>query len=192
LVTRTVDTGPGGENDPNRALAAITRERPTRPNRARALNATPTPATPPAASPWLGDVAPVRVRKLYFSEKLQDPANPNSATDVLRHRGRRDAEAVRYAKSSDIPDIVVRQGDVEDWIIENRIERIARLPYSPNSFLLMDWSGTPVNEPFLRDTVNVPYYNGRMLAISERAAAHGFSRSQHRRHLRVSLPPART
>ena len=27
----------------------------------------------------------------------------------------------------------------------------------------MDWSGVPVNEPFLRDTVNVPYYNGRML-----------------------------
>ena len=30
-------------------------------------------------------------------------------------------------------------------------------------FQLLDWSGMPVNEPFLRDTVNVPYYNGRML-----------------------------
>jgi len=30
-------------------------------------------------------------------------------------------------------------------------------------FLLMDWSGVPVDEPFLRDTVNVPFYNGRAL-----------------------------
>ncbi len=54
----------------------------------------------------------------------------------------------------------------------------------------MDWSGTPVNEPFLRDTVNVPYFSDRMLQVSERAAAHGFSRSEYGRHVRVSLPPA--
>jgi hypothetical protein len=29
---------------------------------------------------------------------------------------------------------------------------------------MMDWSGVPVNEPFLRDTINVPYYNGHTLA----------------------------
>jgi FtsP/CotA-like multicopper oxidase with cupredoxin domain len=27
----------------------------------------------------------------------------------------------------------------------------------------MDWSGVAVNEPFLRDTVNVPSYTDRML-----------------------------
>ena len=26
-----------------------------------------------------------------------------------------------------------------------------------------DWSGVPVNEPFLRDTVNVPFYVNKML-----------------------------
>jgi len=31
-------------------------------------------------------------------------------------------------------------------------------------FQLREWSGLAVNEPFLRDTVNVPYYNGRMLS----------------------------
>jgi FtsP/CotA-like multicopper oxidase with cupredoxin domain len=30
--------------------------------------------------------------------------------------------------------------------------------------MMMDWSGVPVNEPFLRDTINVPYYNGHTLA----------------------------
>jgi FtsP/CotA-like multicopper oxidase with cupredoxin domain len=27
----------------------------------------------------------------------------------------------------------------------------------------MDWMGMAVDEPFLRDTVNIPYYNGRTL-----------------------------
>jgi hypothetical protein len=30
-------------------------------------------------------------------------------------------------------------------------------------FLLLDYLGMPVNEPFLRDTVNVLYYDGRSL-----------------------------
>jgi hypothetical protein len=35
----------------------------------------PTPGLPPLAS-----AKPVRERKLYFSEELQDPKNPNSPT----------------------------------------------------------------------------------------------------------------
>jgi FtsP/CotA-like multicopper oxidase with cupredoxin domain len=30
-------------------------------------------------------------------------------------------------------------------------------------FILVGFNGMSVNEPFLRDTVNVPYYNGRAL-----------------------------
>jgi hypothetical protein len=30
--------------------------------------------------------------------------------------------------------------------------------------MLVDYNGRPVNEPFLRDTVNVPYYDGKALA----------------------------
>jgi FtsP/CotA-like multicopper oxidase with cupredoxin domain len=30
-------------------------------------------------------------------------------------------------------------------------------------FMLLDYLGKPVNEPFLRDTVNVPYFDGRAL-----------------------------
>jgi len=29
---------------------------------------------------------------------------------------------------------------------------------------LVEWSGRPISEPFLRDTVNVPHFNGRMLS----------------------------
>ena len=158
LVTRTVDTGQGGENDPNRALAKLVARVDAAPLRAEQAAASPAAAP---SLPWIGDVPPVRVRKLYFSEKLQDPANPNSATEFyITVDG---ATPAAFDPASDTPNIVVKQGDVEDWIIENRSNELHAFHIHQIHFLLMDWSGTPVNEPFLRDTVNVPYFNGRML-----------------------------
>ena len=75
LVTRSVDTGPAGENDPTRPLATIvaTKDAPE-----PALHLAASPAPPPAStSTWIGNAKPVRVRKLYFSERPQYPANPN-------------------------------------------------------------------------------------------------------------------
>src|SRR5271168_4732738 len=78
FVTRTVDTGQGGENDPNRALASIVAAEDA-PEPQSTLASSPEPLAPPTL-PWLGSVAPVRVRHLYFSEKLENPNDPNSAT----------------------------------------------------------------------------------------------------------------
>jgi FtsP/CotA-like multicopper oxidase with cupredoxin domain len=71
---------------------------------------------------------------------------------------------VAFDPSNAVPDIVVKQGDVEDWIIENRSTELHAFHIHQIHFLMMDWSGVPVNEPFLRDTINVPYYNGHTLA----------------------------
>jgi FtsP/CotA-like multicopper oxidase with cupredoxin domain len=159
LVTRTVDTGQGGENDPNRALATVIASADAQPPRST-LPSSPQPL-PAAALPWLGDVPPARVRRLFFSEKLKEPNNPNSATDFYITV---DGETpVLFDPASDIPNIVVRQGDVEDWIIENRSNELHAFHIHQIHFLLLDWSGSPVDEPFLRDTVNVPYFNGRTL-----------------------------
>jgi FtsP/CotA-like multicopper oxidase with cupredoxin domain len=159
LVTRTVDTGQGGENDPNRALATV-RAVPDAPQARSTLPREHEPL-PPAALPWLGSAAPVRVRKLYFSEKLSNPADPNSATEFYLTV---DGETPKpFDPASPEPNITVRQGDVEDWIIENRSTELHAFHIHQLHFLLIDWSGMPVNEPFLRDTVNVPYYNGRAL-----------------------------
>lgn len=159
LVTRSVDTGQGGENDPNRALASIVAAADApEPNSTLPAYAIP---LPPAARAWLGSVTPARVRKLYFSEKLQDPTNPNSATDFyITVDGQ---TAARFDPASSIPNIVVKQGDVEDWIIENRSTELHAFHIHQIHFLLLDWSGIRINEPFLRDTVNVPFYNDRML-----------------------------
>jgi len=159
FVTRTVDTGQGGENDPNRALASIS-VRSDAPEPHSKLSTSPEPLAPPEL-PWLGNVAPARTRKLYFSEKLTDPNNPNSATEFyLTVDGQTPAP---FDPASDVPNIVVKQGEVEDWIIENRSTELHDFHIHQIHFLLLDWSGTPIDEPFLRDTVNVPYFNGRML-----------------------------
>jgi FtsP/CotA-like multicopper oxidase with cupredoxin domain len=159
LVTRTVDTGPDGENDPNRALVSIIAA--TDASKPRAMLRSDPEPLPPATRPWVGNVAPVRVRKLYFSERAENPNDPNSPTTFYLTV---DGQTPKpFDPKSELPNIVVKQGDVEEWIIENRSMELHDFHTHQLHFQLRDWSGIPVNEPFLRDTVNVPYYNGRML-----------------------------
>jgi FtsP/CotA-like multicopper oxidase with cupredoxin domain len=159
LVTRTVDTGPGGENDPNRALAAIevSQDAAEPPSK---LDSSPKPL-PAVSEEWLGSVKPVRTRKLYFSEKLLDPNNPTSATEFYLTVDGQKVEP--YDPMSGTVNIVAQQGTVEDWIIENRSNELHAFHIHQLHFTLLDYLGMPVNEPFLRDTVNVPYYDGRSL-----------------------------
>jgi FtsP/CotA-like multicopper oxidase with cupredoxin domain len=160
LVTRTIDTGPGGENDPNRMLAQIVAAADAPEPQARL--GSPAQPPPPAQAAWLGDVQPVRVRHLYFSEKLDVPSDPTSAVEFyLTAEGQ---EPKMFDMSAETPNIVAQQGTVEDWIIENRSSELHDFHIHQLHFLLLDYMGQPVNEDFLRDTVNVPYYNGRTLS----------------------------
>jgi FtsP/CotA-like multicopper oxidase with cupredoxin domain len=175
LVTRTVDTGPAGENDPTRPLAVMSiapdapEPRSKLPGVPKELGGPPSsgtlvaslsPIVPAARVPiWLGDTKPVRERKLYFYEEPQDPKNPNSPTKFfITVEGQ--AQAMFDPKAS-VPNIVARQGDVEDWIIENRTQELHAFHIHQIHFLLTEWNGIPLNEPFLRDTVNVAYWNGK-------------------------------
>jgi FtsP/CotA-like multicopper oxidase with cupredoxin domain len=111
--------------------------------------------------PWLGDVRPVRVRRLYFSEKLDVPDDPTSAVEFyLTVAGQ---EPKMFDMRAPAPNIVVEDGTVEDWIIENRSSELHDFHIHQLHFLLLEYLGKEVNENFLRDTVNVPYYNGRRL-----------------------------
>ena len=157
LVTRSVDTGPAGENDPTRPLATIVAA-PDAPEPRSRLAATPAPLPPPATA-WLGNIRPVRVRKLYFSEQPQDPSNPNSPTKFfITVDGQTPAV---FDPSATMPNITVQQGDVEDWIIENRSQELHAFHIHQVHFMLVGWNGVPVDEPFLRDTINVPYWDGK-------------------------------
>lgn len=157
LVTRTVDSGPAGENDPTRPLAAIV-SRTDAPELRSRLPSSPATLTP-ARSVALKEVAPARERRLYFSEKPQDPKNPNSPTVFfLTVEGKTPSP---FDPKAPDPDIVVKQGEVEDWIIENRSQELHDFHIHQLHFQLLEWNGVPVDEPYLRDTINVAYWDGR-------------------------------
>jgi FtsP/CotA-like multicopper oxidase with cupredoxin domain len=158
LITRSVDTGASGDNDPNRILASLVAAADA-PEPRSVLDPHPLPA-PPHTGEWLGTLQPMRVRKLFLSEVHADPADPRSPiTYFITEQGK---DPRPFDPTSAEPDIVVRQGDVEDWVIENRTTELHAFHIHQIHFLLLEWFGLPVREPFLRDTVNVPFYDPQM------------------------------
>jgi FtsP/CotA-like multicopper oxidase with cupredoxin domain len=160
LITRSVNTGQDGENDPNRALATVEAS-PAAPEPHSRLPEHSVPLQS-AALPWIGSVAPVRTRKLFFSERRSDPANPMSPTlFFITVDG--ETPAV-FDPGASQPNIVVKQGDVEDWIIENRSLELHDFHIHQLHFQLREWYGYEVDEPFLRDTVSVPFFDNHLAA----------------------------
>src|SRR5262249_2185741 len=168
FVTRPVDTGPAGENDPTRPLAIlqVSADAPEPTSSLPSVDSKLVPALHPvslktplaAQKAWLGDVAPAHERRLYFTEVQQDPNDPNSPTKFfITVEGQQPKE---FDPASDTPNIVVRQGDVEDWVIENRTRELHAFHIHQVHFLLMEWNGVPLDEPLLRDTINVAYWDG--------------------------------
>jgi FtsP/CotA-like multicopper oxidase with cupredoxin domain len=172
LVTRTVDTGPAGENDPTRPLATMIAAAGATTHSSLSplpgLAAPKSPAGTQMASVgaavvgknpnWVGNFPAVHARKLYFSEESEDPANPNSPTKFYITV---DGQTPKQFDMNDpAPNIVVQQGDIEEWTIENRTRELHAFHIHQIHFQLMEWNGVPLDEPFLRDTINVPYWDG--------------------------------
>jgi FtsP/CotA-like multicopper oxidase with cupredoxin domain len=157
FLTRSVNTGAAGENDPIRPLATlIATPDASEPRDKLSTDATPLPT--PAFS-WLGDATPVRTRKFYFSEVQSDPKDPNSPTQFfLTLEGQKPK---LFDPSSPEPNIVAHEGDVEDWIIENRSQELHAFHIHQVHFVLKEWFGVQISEPFLRDTINIPFWDGK-------------------------------
>jgi FtsP/CotA-like multicopper oxidase with cupredoxin domain len=159
LVTRTVNTGQDGENDPNRPLASvIAAEDAPEPGSRMPAFAKP---LPPPPRPWLGGVTPVRTREFYMSEHRADPNDPHSPVLFFITP---DGQKEKPFDPSAPPDIVVKQGDVEDWVIENRSLEVHAFHIHQLHFQLREWYGYEVDESFLRDTVSVPFFDNHMTA----------------------------
>ena len=51
-----------------------------------------------------------------------------------------------FDPNSTVPNIIAKQGTVEDWIIENRSNELHAFHIHQLHFTLLDYAGTPVNE----------------------------------------------
>jgi FtsP/CotA-like multicopper oxidase with cupredoxin domain len=153
LLTRNIDTGPDGDNDPRRVVASIVPNAPP-----PSLHTTA--AGPIPVARWrfygLATATPVRKRKLYFSEVLSNPNDPNSPTNFYITV---DGATPKLFDPNNPPAIVTTQGSVEDWTIENRAEENHEFHIHQIHFLVIAKNGKPVAGQY-RDMIDVPYWSG--------------------------------
>jgi FtsP/CotA-like multicopper oxidase with cupredoxin domain len=152
LVTRNYDTGPDGEKNPYRVIANVV-SRPASPAAPSIIPASPQPSAGRRIE-QLSGAAPHQRRKLYFSEDLSGGRQRYFITV--------EGETPKqFDMNFQTPDITVRQGAVEDWTIENRAHEAHSFHVHQLHFQVMARSGVKVDEPNLRDTIELPYWDGR-------------------------------
>jgi FtsP/CotA-like multicopper oxidase with cupredoxin domain len=171
LLTLGVDTSPPNDEDnPRTRTATSTTPVPENDdaNPPRQLvkiiaspdaDETPTQATVPelTATSDLARVQPVRERRFYFSEEVIDPQHP--ATSTVYYITEQGAKPAAFHLAT-APNVTVHSGDVEDWIIENRSQESHAFHVHQLHFLTLQRDGAATQEAYLRDTIDVPYWDG--------------------------------
>lgn len=150
ILRSVAPAAPRPDQDPMRPLAAI------------AVSSTATPPQPlihmgTVGSPLQASHAAMRAgrsRTLYFSEAQ----TASGATDYfITEEG---STPAGFDPSRERADITVRQGEVEDWKIENRSREVHTFHVHQLHFLVVARSLQPVTEPDLLDTVDIPAWRG--------------------------------
>src|SRR5579863_4717332 len=104
----------------------------------------------------VGSVQPSRTRLLYFSEQHSNPADPRSPMKFYITEAGKEPKVFDPTSG---PDIVVKEGEVEDWVVENHSRELHAFHIHQLHFQLRRWMKVDVDEPFLRDTVSIPYFD---------------------------------
>jgi FtsP/CotA-like multicopper oxidase with cupredoxin domain len=150
LVTRKVNTGPDGDNDPARPLARL---KVTNNYSANALvEAAPRHAPGPQRFEGLAEAQATLSRELYFSEN-----NPLSQFFITES-----GEEPKLFDPNAPPAIVTHQGSVEDWTIQNRTLENHEFHMHQIHFLLLKKNGQPLpsSQQQYLDTIDVPFWSG--------------------------------
>lgn len=165
LLTLNVDTGPIGDNDPQRPLAVI--ERRGGANGRTRDGADQRDLVMPAVSgqpgrqrfEGLASATLTAQRTLYFSEVLSDPNDPLSPTNFFITV---DGATPELFDPNNPPAITTTQGAVEDWTIQNRTAENHEFHIHQIHFLLEVINGVPVppEQQQFFDMINVPYWTG--------------------------------
>jgi FtsP/CotA-like multicopper oxidase with cupredoxin domain len=155
FLTLNIDTGPIGDNDPQRPIAVIKTSR----DNSRPPRTVPAPSGPPGKQRFAGlsEEHPTASRKLYFSEVLSDPNNPLSPTNFFITV---DGATPTLFAATNPPAIVTTQGSVEDWTIENRAAENHEFHMHQIHFLVLEQNGVPVANGQYLDMIQLPYWTG--------------------------------
>ena len=154
LVTQSWDTGPEGDRDPSRPIAEIVSRTGV------AIGNNPPPAN--VRSSTYGhrpdeQHQPIVQRRLYFSQLTPNPMEPDASIFYFLTVVGQKPEAFRMGMP---PNIVVHEGDVEDWVVENRAREDHVFHIHQIHFRVLEINGKSVDDPTMRDTVDLPYWTG--------------------------------
>jgi FtsP/CotA-like multicopper oxidase with cupredoxin domain len=153
LVTRNWDTGPEGDRDPSRPLAnLVSTEQVANEAGQHANRSDATKAWRPRA-----DGTAIVQRRLYFSQLTPNPKEGDTSVFYFVTVSGQTPAAYRMGQA---PNIVVHEGNVEDWVVENRAPEDHTFHIHQIHFRVLEVDGKPVNDPALRDTVEIPYWPG--------------------------------
>ncbi|MGH6878351.1 MAG: multicopper oxidase family protein [Rhizomicrobium sp.] len=157
LMTTRIDTGPLGDIDPARPLAAI--------EQSRQMKEIPPRIFPVADAPdgqrfaGLSDAMVTAHRHLYFSEtEVRAPSGGGQFVFFITVKGQ--TPTAYYPDEP--PAITTRRGAVEDWTIENQSKEVHEFHIHQIHFQLLAVNGVPV-PPGQRqwyDTHQVDYWTG--------------------------------
>jgi len=145
--TQFVNTGPDGDNDPQRTLFTITPDTGA-PEPTLQIGQVDGPASPSRFA-GLSTTPVTSNRTLYFSED-----NPNQQFFITV-----EGQTPTLFSANNPPAIITRQGSVEDWTIQNRTHENHEFHFHQIHFLLMERNGVavpPDQQQFL-DMVEVPF-----------------------------------
>jgi FtsP/CotA-like multicopper oxidase with cupredoxin domain len=167
FMTRRIDTGPAGDNDPPRPLATIQLTQ-------AKLNLPITPVRNGPPNPQrfdeLASPKPTATRHLYFSEvQLRSEVPPTGGKAPPPWGGHNleffitvDGQTPEVFNPANPPSIITQEGAVEDWTIENRSGEVHEFHIHQIHYLLLAVNGVPVpkEQQQFYDTYQVPYWSG--------------------------------
>ena len=102
----------------------------------------------------LDQLKPTAARKLYFSEEFGGTNGPIQFYITV------DGQKQKVFEPNEKPVITTHVGAVEDWIVENRALETHAFHIHQIHFKVLEVDGKPVADQDLRDTIEIPFWEG--------------------------------
>jgi FtsP/CotA-like multicopper oxidase with cupredoxin domain len=155
FTTKFYSTGPTGNPDFQQRLASIDvygddAETPA----VKSARPVPRMAMGSIKFAGLSQQKPTTLRKLYFSEEFGGTNGPIQFYITV------EGQKQKVFEPNEKPVITTHVGAVEDWMVENRALETHAFHMHQIHFLVTEVDGKPVKHQDLRDTIEIPFWEG--------------------------------